>query len=57
MMHGRAFVAFACLAASAAFAQPINTPAGPWPTKPVKIMVGASPGGGTNPTTTARASW
>ena len=37
--------------ASAAFtvsAQPVSTPSGPWPSKPVRIMVGASPGGGTD---------
>ncbi|HUP98335.1 MAG TPA: tripartite tricarboxylate transporter substrate binding protein [Usitatibacter sp.] len=35
-------------ACAAAFAQPVQTPSGPWPTKPVRIMVGASPGGGTD---------
>jgi len=47
MIH-RAAAALAVLATGAAFAQPVSTPAGPWPTKPVKIMVGASPGGGTD---------
>ena len=48
MMHRRAIAALAFLVAGTAFAQPVSTPAGPWPTKPVKIMVGASPGGGTD---------
>jgi len=47
-MIRRAAAALAVLATGAAFAQPVSTPAGPWPTKPVKIMVGASPGGGTD---------
>ena len=42
-MTGRALLALVLVAASAAFAQPQ-----PWPAKPVKIMVGASPGGGTD---------
>ena len=48
MMHRRAIAALAFLAVGTTFAQPVSTPAGPWPTKPVKIMVGASPGGGTD---------
>jgi len=47
MIH-RALAVLALSAASAASAQPVSTPAGPWPTKPVRIMVGASPGGGTD---------
>ena len=47
MIH-RALAVLALSAASAASAQPFSTPAGPWPTKPVRIMVGASPGGGTD---------
>ena len=47
-MTYRAVAVLALIAASAAHAQPIQTPAGPWPTKPVRIMVGASPGGGTD---------
>jgi len=49
MTQRRALAAFALACASAAaFAQPVQTPAGPWPSKPVRIMVGASPGGGTD---------
>ena len=40
--------ALTAAASLAAPAQPVSTPAGPWPTKPVRIMVGASPGGGTD---------
>ena len=47
-MIDRALAALALFAASVASAQPVSTPAGPWPTKPVRIMVGASPGGGTD---------
>jgi len=49
MNQRRAVLALALLAASlASHAQPVSTPAGPWPSKPVRIMVGASPGGGTD---------
>ena len=44
----RALAAALALAGGVALAQPVSTPAGPWPTKPVRIMVGASPGGGTD---------
>jgi tripartite-type tricarboxylate transporter receptor subunit TctC len=45
----RAVLAAAIAAASlGALAQPVATPAGLWPSKPVRIMVGASPGGGTD---------
>ena len=48
MIH-RSFVALALASvALAVSAQPLTTPAGPWPAKPVRIMVGASPGGGTD---------
>jgi tripartite-type tricarboxylate transporter receptor subunit TctC len=49
MIRSRAIAAIALAGASAAaFAQPVQTPAGPWPAKPVRIMVGASAGGGTD---------
>ena len=49
MKPRRAVLALALLAASlASHAQPVSTPAGPWPVKPVRIMVGASPGGGSD---------
>ena len=48
MIRRSAVLVLALAAASIAFAQPVSTPAGPWPTKPVRIMVGASPGGGTD---------
>jgi len=49
MKQRRAFLVLALLAASlASFAQPVSTSAGPWPAKPVRILVGASPGGGTD---------
>ena len=49
MTRRRAAIAFALAAATPlAFAQPAGTPSGPWPAKPVRIMVGASPGGGTD---------
>jgi len=49
MTRRRAVFALVLATASAiAWAQPVSTPAGPWPTKPVRIMVGASPGGGTD---------
>ena len=44
----RSVLAMALAVATVAHAQPVATPAGPWPTKPVRIMVGASPGGGTD---------
>jgi len=45
----RAVLAVAIAAASlGALAQPVSTPSGPWPAKPVRIMVGASAGGGTD---------
>ena len=48
-MIRRAVLSLALATASAlALAQPVSTPSGPWPTKPVRIMVGASPGGGTD---------
>ena len=48
-MIRRAALALVLATASAiAPAQPVSTPAGPWPSKPVRIMVGASPGGGTD---------
>ena len=47
-MIRRAVLALALAASGFAIAQPVSTPAGPWPTKPVRIMVGASPGGGTD---------
>ena len=47
-MIPRCIAALACAAASLAAAQTVSTPAGPWSTKPVRIMVGASPGGGTD---------
>jgi tripartite-type tricarboxylate transporter receptor subunit TctC len=47
-MIRRAFLVLAAAAGATALAQPVSTPSGPWPTKPVKIMVGASPGGGTD---------
>ena len=49
MRLSRSAVAAAlAFAGGVAFAQPMSTPSGPWPTKPVRIMVGASPGGGTD---------
>jgi tripartite-type tricarboxylate transporter receptor subunit TctC len=49
MKQRRAVLALALIGASlASLAQPVSTPAGPWPAKPVRIMVGASPGGGTD---------
>jgi tripartite-type tricarboxylate transporter receptor subunit TctC len=49
MLARRTFIAFAAtLTCAAASAQPVQTPNGPWPTKPVRIMVGASAGGGTD---------
>jgi tripartite-type tricarboxylate transporter receptor subunit TctC len=47
-MRRMAPAALFALAGGLAFAQPVSTPAGPWPTKAVRIMVGASPGGGTD---------
>ena len=48
MIRRAALAIAAILATTASLAQPVSTPAGPWPTKPVRIMVGASPGGGTD---------
>ena len=48
-MIRRAALLLALAASGIALAQQtVSTPAGPWPTKPVRIMVGASPGGGTD---------
>ena len=48
MIATRIAALFLCAAASHALAQPVSTTSGPWPTKPVRIMVGASAGGGTD---------
>jgi tripartite-type tricarboxylate transporter receptor subunit TctC len=47
-MIRRTLLALALAASGLALAQTVSTPAGPRPTKPVRIMVGASPGGGTD---------
>ena len=47
-MIRRAALMLALAASGIALAQPVSTPAGPWPSKPVRLMVGASPGGGTD---------
>ena len=48
-MIRRAVLVLALAASGFALAQQtVSTPAGPWPTKPVRLMVGASPGGGTD---------
>lgn len=47
-MIRRVALAVALAASGIAFAQPVSTPTGPWPSKPVRLMVGASPGGGTD---------
>ncbi len=47
-MIRRVALAVTLAASGIAFAQPVSTPAGPWPSKPVRLMVGASPGGGTD---------
>ena len=48
MIRRAAFALTLAATSLVAIAQPVSTPAGPWPTKPVRIMVGASPGGGTD---------
>jgi tripartite-type tricarboxylate transporter receptor subunit TctC len=48
MRLARSFAVVVAFMLSGAFPAAAQSPSGAWPTKPVRIMVGASPGGGTD---------